>query len=244
MTSETPTLAQVILEAVEARLVDVNTAIPGKIVSYDHATQTASVQPCIRRKYTDGTIVDLPVINKVPVQFPRGGGFFVSLPLKKDDPVLLVFSQRALDVWKEKGGVVDPADPRKFHISDAYALAGAGAAPDAFTNTDPNKLVIAHKGGTAEIHMGDDGKVSIKAGELHLGDHSASEFVALKSKVEARLSAIESALNSLGSTYNGHTHIFIDPVSGPAPTNPTLSLSTPLNPSPDDIGSAKVKVAP
>lgn len=242
MSSETPTLAQVILEAIESRLVDLHTAIPGIVDSYDAATQTASVKPCIKRKYSDGSIVDLPVINKVPVVIPSGGGFFASFPIQKNDSVLLVFSERSLEYWKETGGVVNPGDPRKFHIADAFAIPGGLAKPSVFTNTDPEKLVIGHKDGNAEIHADKNGPVSIKASELILGAHTSSEFVAIRSRVETRLSDIESKLNSLISNYQTHVHPTAAP-GAPSPS-PTAATVTPIVPNPQDIGSAKVKVDP
>lgn len=145
---ESPTFAKVIKDAIESRLVDVHTALPGTIQSYDAAKQMANVQPTIMRKYHSGKISSLPVINNVPVVHPRGGKAAILLPLKAGDPCLLIFSERSLDIWKSKGGQVDPQDTRKHTLSDAFCIPGgsdfssaiAGDASDLIMINDKSKI--------------------------------------------------------------------------------------------------------
>lgn len=124
-TSQTPTFAKVLRDAIDARLAEVHTCLPAEIVKFDKATNLADVSPCLKRKYAaDEAVVDLPVIPSVPVVQPRGGGAAILFDLKPGDPVLLVFSERSIDGWKTTGGKVDPKDPRKHHLSDAFAIPG------------------------------------------------------------------------------------------------------------------------
>jgi hypothetical protein len=123
--TDTPSLRQVIADQIEGRLADLHTAMPGTIESYDATTGIATVAPCLKRKYNaDGTVVDLPPVVGVPVLMPRGGGALISLALVKGDPVVLIFSERSLDRWISTGGKVDPKDPRKHALSDAFAFPG------------------------------------------------------------------------------------------------------------------------
>lgn len=123
--SETKTWAQVMREAIDARLLEVNTSMPGLIVSFDPGTGLAVVQPSFKRKFNyEKEAVTLPQITNVPVVFPRGGGASIVFDLQKDDPVLLIFAQRSMDAWISSGGIVDPKDPRKHGISDAVAYPG------------------------------------------------------------------------------------------------------------------------
>lgn len=106
---------------------NLNTCLPARIESYDHAKQAASVQPLInRRLLADGgqTSESLPVIPAVPVVWPRSGGASLTFPVKKGDTCLLVFSQRSIDKWKARGGQVTPDDGRKHALSDAVAVMG------------------------------------------------------------------------------------------------------------------------
>jgi hypothetical protein len=231
-TSVTPTLGEVISTAIQAALSEVNVCLPGKVVSYDAATQSADVQPQLQGRYETGALRTLPVIPAVPVKHPRssGGKARVHMPIKVGDDVILVFSQRSIDGWKAKGGLVDPQDRRKFNLSDAFALVGGSAFPDAFQVTDPDAIEVVN----------DQGVVQIKPnGTVNLGAYSPTHSVALDDKVEARLQAIESKLNSLIGLYDGHVH----PVTtAPGVSGPTTSIETTLTPSPDALGSTKVKV--
>ncbi len=155
----TPTLAQVITDAMEQRLTEVHTAMPGSIVSYDSAKQLAVVQPSIMRKYKTGEIISFPVIYNVPVAFPRSGKAFLSLPLKAGDSVLLIFSERSLDIWLSGGGTVDPQDVRKHHISDAIAYPGIYPANNPFVGHATNLLLGNDK---AVISLDPSGKFQLK----------------------------------------------------------------------------------
>ena len=65
------------------------------------------------------------MIYNVPVLFPRSRKAAVTFPLEKGDTVLLVFAERSLDEWIEKGGnKVSPEDPRRHDMSDAIAIPG------------------------------------------------------------------------------------------------------------------------
>lgn len=128
MTSETnfatPSFAAVLQGAVDSALARVNTCMPAQVVKVDVAKGRCDVQPCLKRQNVKGEIVQLPVIVDVPIATYRAGKAFVSLPVKVGDFVELRFSQRSLDEWKAKGGIVDPQDTRKFQMSDAIAYPG------------------------------------------------------------------------------------------------------------------------
>jgi hypothetical protein len=123
-TGETPTLKATIDAGVRHHLANVHTAMPATVVSYDASTGFAKVQPSIKRVYADGETVDLPKIINVPVVFPRAGKAFLHLPVTAGDCVLLVFSEASIDIWKAKGGKVDPQDRRRHALTDAYAIPG------------------------------------------------------------------------------------------------------------------------
>ncbi len=72
-----PTLAQLLKQAIENRLLDVHTALISRIENYDSNTQLADIQPVLKRAITslDDHIrqEDLPLLVDVPVIFPRAG---------------------------------------------------------------------------------------------------------------------------------------------------------------------------
>lgn len=157
-----PELSDVIDSHIDHALVGVNTCMPAIIESYDPATRTCSVKPALMRKYEDGTLVERPLISDVPVLFNQGGKLSITYPLKKGDDVLLIFSQRSLESWKNKTGVVDPKDARKFHLSDAICIPNNPRPSSIVNAASADKTVVQMD--KSIIEMSENGTVVIKNG--------------------------------------------------------------------------------
>lgn len=110
---------------IHAALLDVLTALPGKVVAY--AGGRATVQPTLGKRLANGDVLPAPQIFDVPVVFPTGmgGKAKLSVPLEAGDPVLLIFSSRGLDEWKTTGEAT-PETLRTFDLTDAFALPFGG----------------------------------------------------------------------------------------------------------------------
>lgn len=162
--SLTPGWADLIRNAIEQRLLDLHTGLPAKIQSYDAATQSCEAQPLLRRAFRDEneniSVVDTPVLTRIPVQFPAGGGWVIRWPLVSGDIVYLSFAERSLDRWKSApaGTNVDPIESRKHHLSDAIAIPGIRPRGAAGPNSG-NDLIIAREDGSSEIRMRPDGGI-------------------------------------------------------------------------------------
>ena len=224
-TSQSPGLAEVIREAFGNSLSNLHTSMPGSIVKYYPETQEADVQPLLKLAYVneDGTegVDELPVIQGVQVAFPRAGKFFMTFPLAKGDPVLLVFSERSLDEWSASSGKVpvDPVDLRMHDLSDAVAI--PGCYPDTKPlQDDVVKGVALGKEKGVHIRITEDETVEITTkGETT----SVGGFVALAELVLDELNKIETA-------YKSHTHQYIPPlhpaVVTPIPTaGPSVAIA-------------------
>lgn len=216
----TPSLEKIIDDAIENRLAEMHTCIPARVVRVNVAKAQCDVRPLIKRKYADETVVDLPVITNVPIAFYRAGPAFISLPLKKDHIVMLLFSERSLDIWLSKGGSVDPLDPRKFDLSDAIALPGIYPFNDPPSGASADDIVI--RNGSASILVKPD------AIELY----GNGDAVALASKVMENLEAIKSA-------FDGHTHTVSTTGNASAQTG-TAAAPSPM-PALSAVASTKVK---
>lgn len=225
----TPEFEQVIRDAMESRLVELHTSLPAEVVEYDAATQSATVRPCIKRKYPDGRVVELPVIQKVPVWHPRVGSAVIHLPVVAGAVGWLHFSERSIEVWLEKGGCQDPLDPRKHSLSDAIFYPGGYPFTDPATVGDEAAIEIRNgTGSPVELRIRADGKVSIKATEVVLGDHTLADFAAVAAKVETEINALRSYLATL-------TLPVVGLVAGPPVAPPPVVGS---------VASSKVKVSP
>jgi hypothetical protein len=229
--SVTPQLSDVISGMIEARLVDLNVAVPGKVVSYDPKTQFATVEIQLQRKYESGEIKTLPPIPNVPVKHPRarGGKTRIHMPVGPGDDVLLVFAHRSLDNWKTQGGITDPADRRKFNISDAFALVGGSAEPDAFTVDNPDAIEVVNEAGQFQI---------LPNGTVKLGSFAPGHAVGLADVLTARIEALEEKVNQITGAVRGHTHSVS---TAPGVTGSAVSVDD-LVPDTTPTGSSKVLV--
>lgn len=184
--SRTPSLAEVIRSAIDHRLFDIHTSLPGRVDTFDPETQTANVKPLIKRRIAnpDGTEFEesLPVIPRVPVNFPRAGKFYITWPLKKGDLVELVFTETSRDNFKAGDGEeADPDDFRRFDLSDAYAVPGAYPESKAIKDFDSDNLALGVDDGGAVIRIKENGDISIipsGSGKVHVGAESAALAIA------------------------------------------------------------------
>jgi len=220
----TPDLARVISDAVRYHLGEVNTAIPARILSYDPTTQEAEVQPLIKRRYKDGTVVSRAPITGVPVVFPAAGGGIITFPVAVGDTVLLIFSQRSIDRWvRSEGGEVDPLDNRKHDISDAMAIPGLFTLNQAL-QSDPDNVIIKFSG--AEIALTPDGAVQIEApggfsvnGDSDItGTLNVTGDVQFDSDLNVTGDIVANEVTGGGIVLSTHTHVG-------SPTAPTGAIS-------------------
>lgn len=154
-------LSDLLSQAFRNRQAEMRVAMPAKVTSYDFRAQKAVVQPLINRRYADGRIEPYPVINNVPVIFPRCGGASFTFPVKVGDTVLLVFSDRSIESWSESGGQVNPDDNRMHNINDAIAIPGLIPFSTKSMAKNNDDVLLTYAG--AEIEIKKDGKINMKS---------------------------------------------------------------------------------
>ena len=175
-TGETPTFTGTVRKLIEQRLGDLHTAMPGEVVSFDADAQEADVQPLTKRRYPSGEVVDLPMLQRVPVVFPRGGPAFITWPLAAGDKVALLFCERSIDAWKDDGGIYNPEDGRKHHLSDAVAIPGLFPSSDTVEVSSDELLISC---GDAELRLAEGGTATFTNGTITL-ELAASGAVSLE----------------------------------------------------------------
>lgn len=164
----TPELAEVIEAAIESALIDVHTALPGKVQSYDPTTQTATIELEIKRPLpkADGTytIEDLPLLENVPVHFTRSAAFALTVPLAAGDQGLVIFSELSLDQWRSKGVNTSPGDIGRHTLTGAVFAPGLSPNAKALkTAAHASNLVIGLDDDNAQIHVTPSGSILIGA---------------------------------------------------------------------------------
>ena len=144
-------------QLIAAELAEVHTCLPGVIVDYNGVT--ATVRPALAKQLANGETLAAPQIVRVPICWPTGMGGLaqVSVPLQVGDPVLLHFSERAIDDWLS-GTDGPPGDPRQFDLSDAFAT--PIMRPSNGT-ADTENVSISF--GTASLKITPDGSLLIDA---------------------------------------------------------------------------------
>ena len=115
---------------------DVLTCYPGRVVSFDPVSQTASVligsEKFISNLDTDYKKVDRIPIDNIPVHFIQGDDYCITHEVKANKPCLIWFTHRGYDHWmqgKMEAGTFYNGLPRghlmrTFNISDAFITVG------------------------------------------------------------------------------------------------------------------------
>lgn len=178
------------------------TCMPAIITSIDSNTQLASVQPIFKMVFDniegEKKEVDRPIINNTPIMNLRAGGFYISMPVKKGDLVLLFFSQRSIDKWLYTDGktTLIPDDNRTMDINDCFALPCIITAKNHLPN-NPDNLVIAKENSNVSITLKNNDEVDIKASKVNtitdrnnLGSASANTPLAKGDKTDSNFNKV------------------------------------------------------
>lgn len=146
--------------------------LPAKVISYDDATNRATVQPLIMVGTTDGQKISRAGVFGVPVFRFGGGGFFMRFPIKPGDFGWLKANDRDTSLMFQRGGLEDWPNTERLHsFSDAmffpdslkgWAISGANA----------NALVLQSLDGTVCLSM-HAGKVAIDAPLIEINGNVA-----------------------------------------------------------------------
>jgi hypothetical protein len=172
----------------ESTLGDINTSMPGEVVSYDAARNRAVVRPVLPKALNSEEALEPPKIVEVPVVWPasNGGKSSFTMPLQPGDGVMLSFQQRSLEGWLD-GKKEMPDDPRQFDLSDCVAhpgLSHSGTVAHSddvvlkFNNSEvrikpDGTILLGNASGGITIDSG--GKMTLKATSIHV-ETSAKSF--------------------------------------------------------------------
>ena len=124
------TQTELLEQAKNNAMMDVRVSMPARIVSFDPATKTASVEIGLKMVNADDSQSEYPPLVDCPCLFTRGGGFHLVHPYKAGDKGIVLFSDRCFDGWFQAGQVAPPMDFRVHSMSDAYFIGGADCLDD------------------------------------------------------------------------------------------------------------------
>ncbi len=194
----TPTEADMISAAIDSALIDVHVALPAAIQSYDATTQTATVELQVQRVLPRGegfATEDLPVLENVPVVFPRTKKFMLSFPIAEGDYGMVVFNEMSIDQWRSKGDNTSPGDIGRHTLTGGVFQPGLMPNSEAIADDVSEDLVLGEIAGV---------QVRIKPGGVcevvSEGGPKADDWVAMTDKVLAAVgAAIDAAVLAAGA---------------------------------------------
>ncbi|WP_291348073.1 MULTISPECIES: Gp138 family membrane-puncturing spike protein [unclassified Acinetobacter] len=156
-----PDLLGIIKDAVTAEVLSLWTSLPCEVVSYDSDAVTVEVKPLIRvpARTPDGGIemLEIPILQDVPVMFPCAGGFTITHPINVGDECLVSFSSRNIDLWWQSGGVQNPFDTRHHDLSDGFAFFRPQSQANKISNISTDSLEIRSDDNATKIQITKDG---------------------------------------------------------------------------------------
>ena len=173
---------------------ELHTIIPGKIheiYANESGKCVVDVTPLIKTATVEGNQISYPVATNVLLMSIGSADTSIFIPAKKDDLVLLAFSERALDRWNLGTTVADSYFGRNFDLSDAFAIPfNFNFLLSTYPVTDD--MVINHKGQ----------KITIKSsGEIDIGGTGLQALctAAFKTYVDSVIQVLQLFLVAPGS---------------------------------------------
>lgn len=133
------TLAEVIQTAIDSRLLDLHTAIVGRVEAVDAAARKVDVRPVMLRVLRDEegglSTEELPIIPGVPLAALRAGTARIDMPVQAGHWVVVLCFEENVGKWIAQGGVkVSPGDVER------HGLTGAVAIPFLYPDTETSSL--------------------------------------------------------------------------------------------------------
>jgi len=166
-------LETILNSQIDFRLSDIYVTMVAEVTNVAKLNECRiDVQPVVNKKYIDGEIMAYPEILSVPVQFPSSSTSALTFPINQGDNVLLVFSQKGLDVFKSGAtSAHDPIDMRSFDKRDAIAIPCVFPFSKSINNPDTRTLihnvddmVVTHNIGLpteCEVRLKPTGKIEL-----------------------------------------------------------------------------------
>ncbi len=208
ITPREPTLATLLIDAIQSRLVDFRVMLPAKIAKYNSKDGTVDVDILIKdqKPQPDGTVklATFPTIQDVPVAWTRCGKGWLTLPLAAGDTGEVVFADRSLSNWagSGKGEVVDPKDLGMHNLSGAVFRPGLTPTTSPIDSPDTDnvvlhtetKLCLGEKNLSDDFYLALAKKVKTELDKLPAPDHTHTVAIPSGTAASTATSGTPSAL--------------------------------------------------
>lgn len=171
----------------ESLQTQIYTSLPAVVIdnSQYQSNNVVTVRPLIDMQFSDGGVVECPIIYDVPVVNPSAGGGLLSFPIQVDDTVLVQFSMRDISEWLEGNGEsVTESTMRVHDQSDGIAIIGL-YTKNSHLQPDPNDVVLKFKDNS--ITLKDNGDVEVVTKSKFSVTNDAEELINVLSEALAEI---------------------------------------------------------
>jgi hypothetical protein len=188
--------------AIKKQLQATDGQLPAVVVSYDRASNRATVQPLISRLTTAGEPVERATIASVPVLALGGGGFAVTFPLEPGDRGWIEASDRDISLFMQSDEMARPNTLRMHEFSDGRFV------PDMFAShtlpaENEGEVIIQNKSGETLIGVKED-RIRLVVGTTSITiEKTGISFIAGGKSLEFNVSGFTHDGKNVGAT---HTH--------------------------------------
>lgn len=178
---------ELIQRALESRIGDVFTQLPGRVHAF--YGRTVDVEIVITRpiKTEAGEIKqeDFPILPNLIICYPSGGGFSITWDLAKGDHLVVLVMTYALTTWRKTLDISAPGDLRLHHLANSVALpflpTPLQESPPGEEEIDPPPTLLIKAPSPGRIVLGDIEGSSFAA----RADTTDSNFDLLKNAISA-----------------------------------------------------------
>ena len=137
-------LRKQIQELVDGKLDAVWTCAVGVVIK--SGTRSCDVQVKVKTPGPSG-VQEFPVLEDVPILYPKAGKSFLVMPPKKNDVVLLIFSKFDVTGVFDDSNVKDEIDARRFDFNSAVVIPGFFLSSDALA-VEEDEILLMHESGS------------------------------------------------------------------------------------------------
>jgi len=129
----------------------VNVCLPGIIESWDFQSQKAIIKIDSKKIEDNNEAIEYPVISGVPIITPSSGGAFISMPIKRGDSCLVLFTDKDITNWLLGASNQTPNSKRMHSLSDAVAIMGLNQFTKPLPIQNDNDLSISYSNSVISI---------------------------------------------------------------------------------------------
>jgi hypothetical protein len=139
----------------------VETMLPAKVIGYDVATKTASIQILSKTFDIDGSDRIIAPLHNIKVKSNFSGGWCINHPLKVGDTGRLCIYSKDVDAIKTSGGFQAPNNFMQFNYSNSHFIADTQSSNSIMPIGSSTDFFICDETGNIKLSMKPLGEIKL-----------------------------------------------------------------------------------